>query len=577
MSMLNLRRDQLMLSLRPADAVWPIPPASDRRAWDAVNVEIRREALARADGALKSPPEPLTATLLLSGAPYIEAHRLHRAHLNALIVGACVAGGRRYLPALCDTIWAALERTAWSDPDPELAQLPDPDALEIDLAAAETACALALAARLLEPELRQASPAFGPGILRALHVRIFAPLTAERTLHVAPRDLLPALDALISCVLLTDFDSDRRWLCVRYLCGLTERHLRRALPDGGMQDGLERHVPDACALSNLLTMLSLASGGEVELRDEPLFSHMAALPAALHVGGGWFANHGGDSPRPKLDPDALFLLGDSARLSELCALAAYLSRMERDERSPLPIMQELQRALFRNLFLRESVQLGKRTSVNLPAMQLLSARAGSFYACLIGGANVPGMGHLDVGELYLFYGGKPIIVDPGTDPAAAMHSVPEASCMAQAYTGLSPLEGADCRFDPGLTLLSIGIAHAYPKACGLLSWQRSVMMSQAQHSVRLMDAVDFDHGQVGGLAFQFITPQNPRLMPDRVLLGDVTLFWEGALIPSIERVSLQHPAPRAALGPTVYRLRFETEGPVAGGNFAFVFRPSDAD
>ncbi len=577
--MINLHRDQLMLSLRPPDAFWPIPPASDRRVWDAVNVEVRREALARADEALKATQAPLTATLRLSGAPYMDAHRQVRERLNALIAGACVEGGKRYLSALADAVWAALERSAWSDPDLELPTLPDPDAPVIDLASAETACALALVVRLFEPELRRISPAIGPRVVRELYARILEPLSDERgaSLRMPPRDTLPALDALCSAVLLTEYDSDRRWLGLRYLCTLVERHLRRALPDGGMTDGLERHVPDTCALSDLLTMLSLASGGDVELRDEALFSHMASLPCALHVGGGWFVNPGGDSPRPHLDPDALFLLGDSARLGELCALAAYLNRDGRTEHEGLPIMQGLQRALFRNLFLREGVRLVQRQYVHLPDMQLLSARMGPFYVCLMGGTNRPGQGHLDVGDLCLFHGGKPVIIDPGTDPASAMHSVPEIAGMGQAYTGLAPLEGADCRFDTDLTLLSLGIAHAYPKACGLLSWQRSAMMSQAQGAVRLMDVVDFDHGQVQPLAFQLITPLSPRLESDRVLLGDVTLYWEGELIPSVERVSLTATAPRSALGPTVYRLRFETDGAVAGGKFAFVFRPSNAD
>lgn len=572
--MFSLKREALMLSLRPADAFRPIPPATDRRVWDAIGADLRGELCLRADQALREPLVPLTASMYLQGAPYIERHQARIEQLKALILGAC-AGGTHYLERIRDLLWALTEQSDWALPT-DASELPAPLSPRVDLAACEVASVLALAHSLLGAALDAASPAIRARIRHELDWRVFAPLADEsRPLDILFAEIPRAADALMSAVLLLESDDRLRWLCMRRLLGLLERHLQSALRDGGCRDGLERHLQNTFALSNCLFMISLASGGEVELRDEPEFVNMAMLPVALHIGGGWFVNPGGDGPRPAIDAQSLFRLGDSVRSGELCALAAYLNRPGVGTKAPGgSLMHQLLNALYYRDFLKEPARVALRPSVCLPDMQLLSARMGEFFVALIGGENRHGEGHLDVSDVCLFYKGKPVLIDPGAEPGAEFHSVPKLELTEQGYLNQPPQEGVDFQFDPSYVMLSLGIAHAYPRGAGLQSWQRSLMMTSFEGNIRLMDVIDFDHGLKKQLSFRFITPLKPEDMTDRIQLGDIELTWEGELDYRIEPVKLDRPEQRMLWGGAFHRITFSTPGPVQGGSFGFVFRPA---
>ncbi len=568
--MISLQRDVLMMSLRPVGSFRPVPPASDRRVWDEVGAVLREDLFRRAENVLYQPVQPLTASMLRAGAAYERACAARRAQLRALAMGACVRGPERYVDLLVDLIWATLEQSTWALPD-GLPQEP-----QIDLFAAETACELALCAWMLGPEI-SAYTGVMPRIKRELAERIFIPLadTSTRALCFSRADLPRAVDALMGAVLLMDEEPERRWLCMRHLISMLEQHLKTALPDGGMKNGLERQMPDVLALNNCLFMLSLASGGEVEIRDDPEFVSMAMLPVSLQAGNGFLLNPGGDSPMPVIDPLSLFRLGDSVRMSELCHLAAQLSRQSG---SPAefdgPLMHQLLNALYYSEFIKEPAISTLRPTVALPNMQLLSACQGPWFASLMGGQNRPHEGHLDVGDVWLFYQGKPVLIDPCGDPDPGCHSVPVVAGFEQLRTGKPPQEGIDHRFDATYTMLSLGIAQAYPPEARLFSWQRTLMLV-APGSVRLMDVMDFEQGVESMAQFRFVTPRRPEISGERVLLGDIELLWEGELNVSIEPLTLK-PHQRQLWGDTFYRVLFTTKDRVPGGTFAFVFQSAKA-
>lgn len=581
--MLRFNREGLLLSLKPAAAFRPIPPAGDRRAWDSLPGDLRDALSLRAEQALGGPVHPLTARMYLEGEPYLKPLMIRRERLKALALGACAMGAERYIGCIADLLWATMEESNWALPGEHgLTQQP-----LIDLMAAETAGILALCQALLQRELDALSPAIAARIPLELSRRVFEPLSSESAsqLLVTDRELPQAVDHLMAAVLYADADEQRRWLSLRPLISLLEHHLSRALPDGGFRGGLERHMRDVYALSNCLFMLSYASGGEVELRDEAAFQRLCAVPCLLHIGGGWFVNPGGDGPKPDIDPDSLYVLGDGARSGELCQLAAYLARPgvgaapQAGLLTP-PLMHQLLNALYKREFLKEPARSAMRPSCQLPAAQILAARTGDYHIALTGGPVFGGQGHLDVGDFSVFYRGKPVILDPGLRFESGYHSVPRIDGIEQGYLNQNPQEGADCQFDPGYTMLSLGIAHAYPKSAQLVSWQRTLMRTAMEGSIRLMDVVELEHGIRKQLDFLFMTPRKPVPEQGLVLLGDVELRWEGNLMLNIDVVPLTEPALRAAWGDRYYRVVLSTVDRVAGGTFAFLLRglvASDAE
>ncbi|MDL2205760.1 hypothetical protein LJC33_02475 [Eubacteriales bacterium OttesenSCG-928-N13] len=573
--MLAYERDKLLLSLRPAAQFRPIPPIRDRRTWDNMPLSLKEQLSLRAQQAMAQPLAPLTATMYLSGQAYQRQHLVRRELLKALVMGSLAEGADKYRAAIVDLIWATLEESSWQLPDANGGLRLDP---RIDLAAAETACLLALCCVIMDAELDSVSPAIRQRIEMELDARIFEPLLSEQpgALALHENELIRAADALMGVVLLMERSEKDRWLCMRQVLPLMERHLAKALPDGGFSNGLERHMPDVFALSNCLFMIAFATGGELELRDEPDFARAAQIANLLHIGGGWFLNPGGDGARPVMDLDALYRLGDGARSAETCAFAAYLMRpgvMDKQAASLMtaPLMHQLLGALYRNDFMKEPARTVMRKQVSLPDMQLMSAHEKDWFFALSGGENREGS-HLDVGDFTLFSRGKPIIIDPGADAAAAMHSVPMVDGVSQNYTNKPPMDGIDQQIDSGYSLFSLGIAHAYPPAARLVSWQRTLMCGGFDGGVRLMDVVELERGMQSLLVFPFMTPIRPIVEDDAILLGDVRMSWEGALVPRMEQVVLTKASQRALWGDQCYRVVLTTQEPVAGGTFAFVFQ-----
>ncbi|MFO8007944.1 MAG: hypothetical protein R6V05_09420, partial [Candidatus Brocadiia bacterium] len=137
--------DQIEAMLRAADFV-PMPPAADRRAWQAV---AGRSCVAghlpqlrqRAERAADAGPEPVLATHYLdffrSGS-----RAAHRGSAGGRVGGLalmtaveCIEGEGRFLDALLDLSWAAAEETSWIMPPhlPGEQRLPNVEEPVIDL------------------------------------------------------------------------------------------------------------------------------------------------------------------------------------------------------------------------------------------------------------------------------------------------------------------------------------------------------------------------------------------------------------------------------------------------------------
>lgn len=579
--MFSLPQEQLLYSLRPAASFHPTPPASDRRAWSGVEEAYARSLVQRAERAREAPLPVLTAGDFLeadgeAGPP--AAYVARREQLKALVLGALLAGPERYLARIADLLLAICEETSWAAPR-KAERLPHFGAPDVDARAAGTAALLAFAGYLLRGPLDAVSPLFCRRIGAEVRRRVTGPLAEREGLNFLrlSEGEMPgaAADLLLSSLLVEEEDAPR-WLCLRKILRLLERYLERQLPDGGFSTSLEAHVRETLSLADCFEMLGAASGGEVELRDEPLFVNRALLPLYLHAGGGWFFNPGDGLMRPRVDPQALFRLGEAARSTQLCNLAAYLNRQRRSGDAPFErpgdsLYQMARLALSRADFLREPARASLLSPVLLPKMQALSARAGGFYAALRGGAGA----HRDVGQLVLFCAGEPVLIDLGLLPDARLHGVPALEGVEQQAPARRADEPELVR-ERGYTLLSVGVAHAFPPEANLAGWQRTVLLSEGEGAgeARLIDAFDFD-GAPRKAVFRFLTPRPPQIGEDGLSarLGGVSMRWQDGLDARASAERLTDPALRALWGETVHRLELVQREAAPSGNYTILFAP----
>ena len=73
--------------------------------------------------------------------------------------------------------------------------------------------------------------------------------------------------------------------------------------------------------------------------------------------------------------------------------------------------------------------------------------------------------------------------------------------------------------------MSVDLTAAYPKECGLRSYQRTALTLRPEQTVRIVDALAFD--QPCRTSFRFVTAVRPTVLSTAVRLGPVRLTWEG--------------------------------------------------
>jgi len=570
----SLRQEELLYSLRPAGQVRIAPSIDDRRAWASFDPEAGRALVREAENALRAPLPHLTAGdyLQREDAEPPEGYRLRRAQAISLILGACVSGDDKYLPRAADLIWMMAEESGWAVFQRRGAPLPAFGSPDMDLYAARTAELFALARQMVGSRFDRLTPQLNARIDYELKRRAFDPVIArdaEDWMHLsgdAPRIVQHLMAA---CLAVETDEGERRWQILRRLLKILENFLRTQLPDGGAVTDLTRHVETAEALGDCFALLSLVSGGQVELRDEPQFVDMAILPCKLHIAEGWFVNPGGD-PRPALSPDALFRLGEGVRSGSLCGMAAWL-RWQNPEGAPEgdSLFTRLMHLRSRSNLNREPARLPLPGSVLLPDMGVTIARSGDFFVALTGGDRRNAFSHRDAGDILVYYQGRPVLVDAGL-PGAEAHNVPAVEGVEQSAARRAP-EPPELRSD-GYWMLTMGIAHAYPAAARLYSWQRSLMLSPGEDQVRLIDAYDFE-GIKRNATLRFITPFQPVLSDGAARLGPLVLRYPAGLAPKVSPIPLENPRLSALWGGALYRLELTTLEPSPGARLDFTLAP----
>ena len=153
---------------------------------------------------------------------------------------------------------------------------------------------------------------------------------------------------------------------------------------------------------------------------------------------------------------------------------------------------------------------------------LMVSRSGSLFAAISGTGK-----RANCGDITLFADSAPILVDAG----GVVHSLPLIEgCMPATRPRSLPPTDAD--FGADRDLMSVDMTGMYPEKGMLSAYQRTLMASRKDGTVRLVDAFDFMR-PAKELVFRFVTAQKPLVLRDHVRLGPVNLSWDGDMIPDV--------------------------------------------
>ena len=269
--------DVLKDILIPRDDWQPFPTALTRYAWDALPDAVRQAQIARGEERLNFEWPGVPAVRFLDYARNGNRSRYERRMaLSDLVLAECVEGKGRFLDDITNGIWCICEESFWGVPAHIGVQkagsgLPDTAEPIVDLFAAETSELLAWTVYLLGTQLDAVSPLIVPRIAREMQYRILTPLLERE---------------------------DFGWLGYSVFKAMqTVDHFIDPYPkDGGCDEGPGYWGRAGASLYDCLEWLYSATGGSIDVYDEPLVQNIGKFIYRVQIADQYFINFADASP-----------------------------------------------------------------------------------------------------------------------------------------------------------------------------------------------------------------------------------------------------------------------------------------
>ncbi|TDE89513.1 heparinase [Occultella glacieicola] len=544
----------------PEPGAWrPVPPVDDRAAWDAVDAAVRSVLLVEAEQRCTGPWPTLPATAWLAYArdglrlPFERHYFARRDRLAAGVVAAALTADDRFLDDVVDGLWAVCEESAWCLPPHDFGEpdgggaLPDPARPSLDLFAAETAAALAWADHVLGPRLADRAPGLRSRIRGEVRRRALAPYLSDTTWRWysgSANNWNPWIHSnLVAATLLLEDDRERRVATMLKVAAGLDHHLAAVPDDGGCDEGVDYWWRAAASLFECLEWLHSASGGALDLYDEPYLRAAARYPLGVHVGGPWYVNFADGAARADrgasrngASPRLLHLFGRRIGDHQVQAHARAM-RGAGPAVEPSYSLGRVLPALFdADWHAAPPADPPLLAHTWLPRTEVLTARtrAGSAqgpFVAVKGGHNAESHNHNDVGSFVLAWDGDPVVVDAGVGEytrrtfsadryqiwtmRSTFHNLPQVGRWEQRDGREFAARSVAATLDEQSATFRADLADAYDRGAGIRSWWREVMLDRAAGQVTVRDTWDLE--AAGPLRWHLLLRREPVVIVPGVL------------------------------------------------------------
>lgn len=532
--------DRMISNLRPPED-FVLFRRSDMLRLPARTVDLFLNAAA----SLGDVPEAGLEDWLESPAGYDRLRTATRTALRTLVFAEVITQNGKYLPDAAVLLYRILREPAWNAANRHSIPL---RAAGCDLYAAQTAELIAWTLMLLDDPLEK----YAPGIMswareECIHRFLNSleePSCCEAILRTADAPLF-ARAAAVTAILLPQ-DGSQRWLRLKNALRIAERSVSFC-QDAYNTSGLSLWCRYAAALADTVFLTDLACDGRSGMREDPDLRSVITLPVLTHITGGFFVD-GRSDMEPELRGDDLYRIGAAFDDDRLCALGAALSRRTPEPDCGTDVTGILLNALWRASMEDDTVLPNEDPLVVCREIGLYGARSSgrdSFYAALHNGA------------LIVYLNGEPVLTE-GSE-GAITRSLPEPDGMRQIRQQCSDIT---VRTD-GFPSIGMNLAPTFPMDAGISSWQRTLLLTGATGSLRLLDVFDFA-GRRHTAAMRFTSHRDIVLATGGKMahIGNAYLSWDG---PSLAKVE--------DLPGGMHALVLSSSGPVTGACWTCVITP----
>lgn len=492
-----------------------MPAYSDRAAWDNLLGDLKEKYIKAGEERLKYKWQVVTAQMyrefVLSGNRDVmqNPHGSNISAMSDLLLAELAEGKGRFIPTLMDGVFYFCEMTSWAlsahIPHANRKVLPDYRENTVELESGELSSVLSWTYYYFHKEFDKIDPVIAQHLKVELVRRTFQAyldtnywwiaIGASQETVVNNWNPWCNFNVLQSIMLVADeSEKDRKMMCdvVYRTIQSVDEFLNRQKEDGCCDEGTSYWGHAAGKLMDYLRMLSLATGGKVNIFDKPMIRNMGEYISRSYVGSGWVVNFADASARGGGNATFIYEYGKKVGSEEMMQYAATFNWKDEFYRG-----SDMFR-IFNSWKAKKEMGNVKPSVSNAPCTwypqtQVCYFRNGDgLMLAAKGGNNGESHNHNDVGTFSLWLQHEPVFVDAGVGTYTRQtfsgeryqiwtmqsdyHNLPRINGKSQ-INGLQ-YKAKDVTCDEKKQTFSLDIAEAYSKDAKVKSWKRTYQLKK---------------------------------------------------------------------------------------------------
>jgi len=599
----------------------PYPAAEDREFWDNVSYDIKTEYIKEAEFYMTKDYSVLPATLFMEF--YRNGNRNHyqkpyaerRKALNVAILAELMENKGRFIDFMIDMIWMMCEETTWIIPAHnnvggyKHSRLPlcDLDRPIIDLMAADTGAAIAIALHYFKDKFDKATP----------QISRRAEYELDRRLIRAYRDHTdywwmgfmgdeseqlnnwnPWINSNILIVLLlSEYNTRDKSFILDKITQSLDAYLKCYPEDGGCDEGPGYWGRAGASLFDCIEILHEYSNGRIDIFSEQKIKNMCDFIHRAHISDGYFVNFADAPPRATFNPALTYRFGKwtGSETAMAFGVDTLYGDINRIQLGRFGINRVIREFMVTEEMRSYNKHFKHEESVFLEDIEVAYLRTqtphGELFIAAKGGDNLENHNHNDVGSFMIFGASQPMIVDAGAleytkktfspqryeiwTNCSLWHNLPEIN-------GAKQICGHEYMADNVLftetetsSVFSLDIQKAYQPSAGAVRWTRLFKLDRTSDEISITE--DFVlNKKTKDIRISLITNPRPEIEDSRITLqsGDKRMLIEvdDELNISVEEIPIEQEHMQKYWGENLFRVSLWAKNTVSKGTYTNRFR-----
>ena len=495
------------------------PAYSDRKGWDALTGSIKENLIKDGESYLGYTWKVVTATNYLeyersgSRTAMENPFGANNTALSSLVFAELAEGKGRFLDQIINGVWHSCEMTSWAlsahlPVQKSKRSLPDYREQIIDLTSGDMGSFLSWTWYFLHDEMDKVNPVISQRLYQTIRERILEPYMQRSDFWWQAFNYKPGIMVnnwnpwcnfnVLTCFLLLEENPDKRAEAVYRTMQSVDQFINYVKEDGACEEGPSYWGHAAGKLYDYLQLLSNASGGRINIFDEPMIRNMGEYIARSYVGNGWVVNFADASAKGGGEAGVIYRYGKAVNSTEMQSFAAHLLKAS-SSNAEINANRDFFRTI-ENILTYPELSNAKPSLPDAayswyPQTQFCYMRnkAGFFFAAKAG-FNNESHNHNDVGTFSLYVDTLPVFIDAGVGTYTKQtfsserysiwtmqsnyHNLPMINGQPQQFG--EAFRASDVAFDLKKNQFSLNMAGAYSKEVAVKKWERTYVLGQEQ-------------------------------------------------------------------------------------------------